>query len=392
MKGVFLLALRFISYYRLRTVLLVLCLTLNLYLPSAVQLIVSEFQEMSAVRAQDTPLVIGAKGSRFALAIHALHFQGDPPESIPMREVARARETGLSEAIPLFVRFRARGSVIVGTSPEYFAFRELRISRGTTSLRMGDCVLGSEVAARLGFGPGDRLLTDAENVFDISGPAPMNLRVVGVLDASQTADDGIVFVNLSTAWILQGIGHGHEAFEAGAENGAVLDGSHKHGASRANLKSHAEVTSENVGSFHFHGNQEEFPLTAIIAIPNDGKSEVLLMGRYLSPDSGSQVLKPTEVLDELMSIIFKAKRLFDFGVILLSVATVLLIALVIALSLRLRKRELETMFKLGCSRNIVFWLQAAELSIVITISLVMTVILLWATQGFAPSLIRGWIV
>lgn len=392
MKGVFLLALRFIRYYRVRTGLLVLCLTLNLYLPAAVHMVVGEFQRMSAVRAKDTPLVIGAKGSRFGLAIHALHFRGDSPEAIPMSELSRVQKTDLSKAIPLFVRFRARGNVIVGTAPEYFAFRELEMGQGASFQRLGDCVLGFQVAMRLGIGPGDVLLTDAENVFDISGPTPMNLRVTGVLEPSQTVDDEVVFVALNSAWILQGIGHGHETDETSDESVATSDEAHKHGASRSNLKSHAEVTAENVESFHFHGNKEKFPLTAIIAIPKDEKSEALLMGRYLSTESNSQAIKPSEVLDELMGIIFKAKRVFNFGIILLSVVTVMLIALVIALSLRLRKRELETMSKLGCSRYMVFWLQTAELSIVIALSMVMTCIFLWITHWVAQDLIRGWIV
>ena len=40
-------------------------------------------------------------------------------------EVARVRNSGLAEAIPLYVRFHARGNPIVGTSLDYFSFRGL---------------------------------------------------------------------------------------------------------------------------------------------------------------------------------------------------------------------------------------------------------------------------
>ncbi|MDA1276599.1 MAG: ABC transporter permease [Verrucomicrobia bacterium] len=390
MPGSFLLALRFIAYYRSRTMLLVACVTLNLFLPGAVHLLVKRFQESSSARAQATPLIIGAKGSRFGLAIHALSFQGDPVDSVTMAEVLGVRESGLAEPIPLLVRFHARGHVIVGTTPEYFVFRGLNILRGRELQRIGDCVLGSKVAERLRLKSGDRLQTDSENVFDIAGPAPLNLRVAGVLVSANSEDDYAVFVDIKTAWILEGIGHGHDDAEI-SENGSTLAGTHKHNASRVNLNAHSEVTESNAGAFHFHGDKNTFPVTAIIALPADAKSEVLIMGRYLSPDARAQVLKPSEVLDELMRIVFKAQRLFDLGAMMLGCVTALLVALVMALSLRLRKRERETMFKLGCSRFIIIWLQALELSIVVVASIGLASVLIWLTSLVSPAWIRGWI-
>ena len=93
------------------------------------------------------------------------------------------------------VRQRARGFPIVGTTLDYFAFRQLQIRHGTTLIRLGDCVLGAGVARKLGLEPGDRLLSDPENVFDIAGAYPLNMRVVGVLDDSHAPDDNAVFVD-----------------------------------------------------------------------------------------------------------------------------------------------------------------------------------------------------
>ncbi|MDA1050148.1 MAG: ABC transporter permease [Planctomycetota bacterium] len=383
MPGTFLLARRYIAYYRGRTAILVAAITLTIYLPLVTHWAIRQFQEQAMSRARATPLIVGAKGSRFGLAIHALHFRGDPPESITMAEIDRIRASKLATVIPLFARFRAGGYVVVGTTPEYYVFRGLAVSEGESLGRLGDCVLGASVAQQLELHPGDRLLSEPDNLFDLSGPSPLNMRVAGILEPTGTADDDVIFADLKTTWIIQGIGHGHEG---------ASGGDHQHKASRANLAQYAEVTDDNLQTFHFHGTSEEFPLTAIIARPDSEKSEALLMGRYLSPDETKQILKPVEVVDELMEIILQARQLFDLGMILLAAATLLLVGLVMLLSLRLRQREMNTMFRLGCSRTTIFRIQAAELAIALLLSSLLAVVLAWGSMSVSASLFRLWIV
>ncbi|MEQ1828557.1 MAG: hypothetical protein ABL921_21525 [Pirellula sp.] len=126
--------------------------------------------------------------------------------------------------------------------------------------------------------------------------------------------------------------------------------SHGHNASRENLSQYAEVTDENLRTFHFHGQPDTFPLTAIIAIPDSEKSESLLIGKYLSPDEPYQIIRPVEVVDELMQLIVRLRRLLDWIAQLLAVATLLLVGLVVMLSIRLRAGEIRTLKLLGCSR------------------------------------------
>jgi putative ABC transport system permease protein len=76
------------------------------------------------------------------------------------------------------------------------------------------------------------------------------------------------------------------------------------------------------------------------------------------------------------------------GAVLIGAVTMLFLVLVVLLSLRLRQAEMDTMFKLGCSRQTMVWLQAAELSIVLGISLAAAGVLSWATWMFGTDLIR----
>jgi putative ABC transport system permease protein len=404
-----LLARRYLAFHKVQTLIVVGCITATIYLPVVMHLLLADFQQQLTSRGESTPLVIGAAGSRFDLALHALYFETQPPHSISMQEVSDTRTSGLAVPIPLLVRQRARGYPIVGTTLDYLDFRQLQLRRGTTLLRLGDCVLGARVARKLGLEPGDRLLSDPENVFDIAGAYPLSMRVAGVFDESHSPDDNMVFVDLKTAWIIEGIGHGHQdlggpqsADAAGTgqrENGSnqlgdgvILQQTDREIVAGAALRHYTEITEQNVGSFHFHGEPKSFPLTAIIALPHDEKSATLLMGRYQADDQAAQILQPATIVDELLQMVFRAKQFFDVGAVVLIAVTVMFLTLVVLLSRRLRRREMQTLVKLGCSRYMIVGMQTAELSLVMLMSGLSAAALSAVTMAIVPSLLRMWMV
>ena len=122
-----------------------------------------------------------------------------------------------------------------------------------------------------------------------------------------------------------------------------------------------EITPENVASFHFHGDMSTFPITAVIAVPNDKKSNALLQGRYVSDDEDAQMVRPAVVMEELLGTIFTVGRYVTFAVLIVGLSTLATMALVFLLSLQLRRRELETMIKIGASRWRVVCILGAEI-------------------------------
>lgn len=388
MGRILLLVWRYIVFHKLKTVILVSCITLTVYLPATLHRLVDYFQGQLTARAETTPLVLGAKGNRFDLALHALYFQADAPDTITMQEVQNVRAGGLADPIPLDIQFRARGFPIVGTSLEYFTFRGLQVAHGSQLVRLGDCVLGAGVAKALRLGPGDRLTSDPENVFDIGGTYPLDMRVVGVLAQAHCPDDEAVFVDVKTSWIIQGIGHGHQDLTTTDDDNVVLERTDKKVVARASLFQYTEITEDNLASFHFHGDPAGFPITACIVLPHDEKSEVLLLGQYGSAGARAQILRPVKVVEELMEMVFKVQRFFDATIALVAASTAFFLVLVVLLSLRLRRREMETMFKLGCSRLTIFWLQSVELAIILLVSFTLAFALASATMYFAPSVMR----
>ena len=212
-------------------------------------------------------------------------------------------------------------------------------------------MVGAKVAEQLGLKPGDSLVSSPENLFDLAGVYPLKMKVVGILEKSHTSDDLAVFVDLKTAWVIQGLGHGHEDVTMLKDPTLVLKRTESNVAATAKLFHYTEITKENMDEFHFHGNLASYPITAVIAVPYDTKSGTILRGRYLSEDATQQIVQPEDVIDGLIQNIFRIKNMLDTVISVVALATILAIVLVFALSFRLRQREIETIFKLGCTRR-----------------------------------------
>ncbi len=73
---------------------------------------------------------------------------------------------------------------------------------------------------------------------------------------------------------------------------------------------------------------------------------------------------------------------------MVALATVLAIILVFALSLRLRQREIQTIFKIGCSRMTIAKLITAEIMIIVLSSALLCSIMMVAIRSVSNELVR----
>ena len=388
MFDTFYIAWRYVSFNKIKTATLVACVTLISFLPLSLQLLLEESERQLMSRAVSTPLVVGAKGSALDLVMNTLYFDDEVPELITVEASNRVMDTDLALPIPVYARFQARGNPIVGTTLDYFDFRGLRIAQGRQLAVLGDCVLGAKVADSLDLKPGDGLVSSPETLFDLARIYPLKMKVVGVLEKSHTSDDLAVFVDLKTAWVIQGLGHGHEDVTKLRDPTLVLKRTEKNVAATAKLYHHTEITEKNIDSFHFHGDLGEYPITAVIAIPHDDKSGTILRGRYLSREEIQQIVDPEDVIDGLLQNIFRIKNVLDAVISVVALATVLAIILVFALSLRLRQREIQTIFRLGCRRLTIARLLTAEIFIIVVMSGVFCGALIFLVNQFSNDLVR----
>ena len=380
---------KYITYNKKKTFILVCCITIIAALPLALEVLLNESERQLALRAESSPLLIGAKGSALDLVMNSLYFGDEVPETITMTAAEQVMDTGLAAPIPLYVRFKSRGFPIVGTTIDYFDFRSLKIAQGDMLTMLGQCVIGSDVARELALEPGDYLVSSPETLFDIAGVYPLKMKIAGVLAPTHGADDLAVFVDIQTAWVIQGLGHGHKDVTRTTDSAVVLKKEEGNVTANAKLMQYTEITEDNIDSFHLHGDSVNFPLTAVLALPYDEKSGTILQGRYLEKNIPYQIVKPKEVIDTLMANIFKIRNVLDAVILLVGTATLLALVLVFSLSLRLREREVDVIFKLGCSRATIAKLLSAELFIIILISAGVCAGLLAFVSHYDQMLVRS---
>ena len=392
MTDVLFLAWRYLTYHRVKTCILIAAIALIAYLPVGLNVLVGQSADQLTARASDTPLLVGARSSPLELVLSSLYFDADTPELTTYAQAERIAATGLATPIPLYVRFRARNHPIVGTTLEYFEFRGLRFGSGRAMAVLGESVVGAEAAKRLGVGPGDSIVSSPETVFDLAGVYPLKMTVAGVLERSFTPDDQAIFVDLKTAWVVQGLVHGHQDLADPDAASAVLDRDENRITANASLVQFTEITEQTVDSFHFHGDRADYPISAVIAVPHDQKSGVLLMGRYEGDGDPARIVRPRTVIDELLGTVFTVQGFVVAALGLVALATLATAALVFLLSLRLRRREIDTIVKIGGSRTSVGALFASETVAVLLLGGIVAVALTVLTSLFGADAIRTFLL
>jgi putative ABC transport system permease protein len=379
----------YLRHHRIKTVILVASIAIISFLPVGLNVLVARSGEELMARAESTPLLIGARGSPLELVLSSLYFESDLPAPGRYGDADRIEQSGLAVPIPLYVRFRTRGHPIVGTTFEYFGFRGLGLASGRQMAVLGECVVGAEAARKLGVSPGDTLVSSPESAFDLGGVYPLELQVVGVLAPAYSPDDTAVFVDLKTAWIIEGLGHGHQDLARADAESAVLEREDDRITANASVVHYNRITTANRDSFHFHGDLSDYPVTAIIAVARDVKARALLMGRFADPDERSQIIRPRKSMADLLETVFTVRSYLVAAIAGVAVATLATASLVFMLSFRLRQREIETMVKIGGAQSSVVAILASEVVMVLALGLLLAGLLTLLTQRFGLAAIRA---
>lgn len=378
---------KYLSYRPLKTLALIAAVALTIYLPFALQAFINESTRILQERARSTPLLIGAKGSSIDLALNSLYFTEQALPSVEYGAFERLEESNLGRAIPLHARFEASGAPILGSTLDYFEFRGLSVAEGRMFTRLGDCVLGASVAKSLGLGPGDKIVSSPENVFDLAGVYPLKMRITGVLATAHTADDDAVFIDLKTAWTIEGLAHGHQDLTTPGASDAVLSRDGNTIRANASVLEFMEVTDENVDTFHFHGDRSNYPISSIIAVPDSEKSRAITLGRYQSDAATEQIIVPFEAVTKLTNTLFATRKMVLGAFVLLGVTALGLAALVFVLSFRLREKEMRTYAKIGATDFTIRTLKFAEVAAVLVIGAAIAAVAVIGTQSLASQIL-----
>lgn len=361
--------------------LLAACLSIALLLPTVTHLLTSGFESSLRARSQTTPLVFGAAGPPLDLTLAGLYFsRGERNAVTGDTAIGEPVTTGLWRrlstrddllAVPLNLRATARSRPIVSTVPEYFEERGLVAIEGHLPHVVGQAVLGADVARELGLGAGDRLYSDPHDLIDMSKPASLEMAICGVLAATGTADDRAVFTSLETAWVLEGLAHGHDEVDPETiDPDQVLGMNDEEVRLQPTFLPYRTLEGDALATFHLHDDPDELPLSCVLLFPRTAKAATLVKAETnIERVFGAMQVADTEAeLDELLGIVLGLRRLLDGVAVVLLVATAALGALVIGLSMQLRATELRTLDRLGSSARTVTILKLMQVGAIAAVA------------------------
>lgn len=364
MYNAFLLAYRYLRFHPLRTLILIFGTAVTLFLPVFTYFGSSAIQESLLYRGKSSPILIGKKGNEFDLTMNSLYFRGHIKDPLEFEEQKTASAYGLS--VPIYVNHSISGTPLVGSSVGYFSARNLSIQSGRNYALLGEVVAGFQTAQLFHLKVGDKVRSDMQNLYNISGGYPMVLEVVGILNANDTSDDNAFFTDVKTTWALDGYMHGHEevtrkdALNSEAEEGENLEAT-------AAIFMFPEITEENRNSFHLHGDIGELPISSVLLLPKNVEQHNIALGDYeLRKDV--QAVRPKIVVETILEILLGIQRALDAYFFVISFSTLSFFSLILYLSRQLRSTELEIMERMGASKTMIRWMFIAEVSIVLLFS------------------------
>lgn len=189
---------------RLTLGILITAIALSVALLLGVERIRQQTREAFAQSVSGTDLVVGARTSPIQLMLYAVFRLGDATHNIRWDSYqAIAQHPAVAWTIPLSLGDSHRGFPVLGTTADYFSHfgygdrQRLAFREGRAFAALYDVVLGAEVARRLGYRLGDRIvLAHGMGEVTLVEHADKPFTVTGILAPTGTPVDRTVHVSL----------------------------------------------------------------------------------------------------------------------------------------------------------------------------------------------------
>ncbi|MDB6000322.1 MAG: transporter permease [Rhizobacter sp.] len=320
-----------------------------------------------------TDLVVGARTSPVQLMLYAVFRLGDATNNIRWTSFqALAGHPAVAWSIPLSLGDSHRGFAVLGTTPAYFEHfrygqrKPLVLAQGRPFSGdldgLFDVVVGAEVAQRLHYQLGDRVVLTHGMGGDLAGAehADKPFTIVGILARTGTPVDRTLHVSLAAI----------EAIHLDWQGGAPIRG--------------VSIAPQFARKFDLTPKQ----ITAAL-IGLKSRAGAFQMQRFVNNFEGEPLLAvlPGVALDQLWSVIgVVEKTLLAVSALVVVVGLGGMVAVVLA-SLNERRRELAVLRSVGAGpRHIVMLLLAESVLVTVAGSLAGLALLALLTTLGAPLL------
>lgn len=310
-----------------------------------------------------TDLVVGARSGPVQLLLYAVFHLGQPTHEIAFDSLeALGRHPQVAWWVPIALGDSHRGYRVIGSTPAYFEHvrhgdgRALSFAAGRPFDTVFEAVIGAEVAAALGYRPGDRIvLSHGAGGAGFAEHDDKPFTVVGILERSGTPNDRAVLIGLA----------GIEAIHLDWHAGAPIPG--------------LRIRPDQVSRFDLRPKRVT---AALVGLKN--RAAVFQVQRHVHayPDEPLLAILPGATLQELWQVVAVVEQsLLAISALVVAVGLAGLVATTIA-GLAERRRELAILRALGAGPATVFGLLALE-SLALTVLGALAGILTVSLGGFA---------
>jgi len=202
--------------------LTVISIALSITLLIGVERLRSEARSSFANTISGTDLIVGARSGTVQLLLYSVFRIGDATNNMSWQSYEDlTRHPKVKWSVPLSLGDSHRGYRVLGTNQDYFKYyrfakdKKLVFKQGRAFSDLYDAVVGAEVAKKLGYKPGDRIVL-AHGASDVKFARHDDkpFRVAGILQHTGTPVDRTVHVSLQAI----------EALHVGWKSGAPIPG------------------------------------------------------------------------------------------------------------------------------------------------------------------------
>ena len=321
--------------------LTLLAMTVSILVLLGVEHVRNQARDSFANTVSGVDLIVGARTGSLNLLLYSVFRIGAPTNNIAWQSYEKvAADPNVSWAVPISLGDSHQGYRVMGTSAAYFEhFRYgsdhgLAFDEGQRFDRVLDVVLGAEVARKLGYALGDKLVLAhgmAQTSFSLHDDKPFT--VVGILEPTGTPVDQTLHVS------LQGI----EAIHADWQDGVKSPSSH----SNLDVPSAEELQPRQLTAMLL-GLESRLATFTVQRKINEFEDEPLM------------AILPGVALTELWQVMGILENTLRLVSVLVLIAALLGLAAMLLASIREREHEIQLLRIIGASPLFLFGLIQIE--------------------------------
>lgn len=308
----------------LGTALTLLLFALGIGLTNLLMLLNHQLEQQFVKNLAGVDLVIGAKGSPLQMILCNMYHIDAPTGNIPLKAAQpflNPNHPFIKKAIPLSLGDSYQGYRIVGSTPDFAKWYDLKLSSGHLPNQSLEVVIGASVAAKIGLKIGSTFksnhgLVRTDDGIDHAHEAD-DFKIVGIFESSGSVADQLILTPLESIWAV----HEHEK----------------------------EAIPDSLRA-----------ITSVLVQFKGRNMATLNMQRNINENTELQAATPAIEIQRLRELTGAGEALLQGLAYLILIVSGLSIFIALYQSLRERKYELALLRVMGAARFGVFWLICIE--------------------------------